>query len=327
MHCSEYISEYLAAHADNELTPHQRRDADQHAGECTTCRRRLANERALKELIRQHASLTKAPAELRLRIRAALHETVFPASSANTLSVGTRTSSHDRDGTGAQRSGSWRAAGERLRQPQVWVPVGIAGSLILVLALLTGRAIQPVAMIASRPIPAFDVAISKYREFQREFIPNVPPEAFTSRDGTLYAWVVDRNPIQRVAANDDSDDISRSYREMNMPDDLLDFSAAGYQIVGGRFDHLPDRHLITYTLYGGNAGQILSLCFSDPTMSAPIGAVDWLGMRSFYTYKGYSICLSFYPAGHFVSILVSRMPLPQLLRYVASADTTTISEK
>jgi hypothetical protein len=108
---------------------------------------------------------------------------------------------------------------------------------------------------------------------------------------------------------------------------LLDFSAAGYQIAGGRVDHLPNGRLVTYTLYQSDAGQILSLCFSDPSMSAPIGAVEWLGMRSFYTYKGYSICLSFYPAGHFVSILVSRMPLHELLSNVASADTTLISEK
>jgi hypothetical protein len=62
-------------------------------------------------------------------------------------------------------------------------------------------------------------------------------------------------------------------------------------------------------------------------MSAPIGAVDWLGTRSFYIYKGYTICLTFYPAGHFVSILVTRMPIRQLLRDVASTDTLIISQR
>jgi hypothetical protein len=37
--------------------------------------------------------------------------------------------------------------------------------------------------------------------------------------------------------------------------------------------------------------------------------------------------MSFYPTGHFVSILVSRMPVQQLLREVASIDTVAISQQ
>jgi hypothetical protein len=175
-------------------------------------------------------------------------------------------------------------------------------------------------------VAAFDLAINKYLQFSREFQPNVPPEAYSGGDGMLYAWVMDRNSVQGVADNGpESDDISRSYRNADMPDDLFDFSAAGYRIVGGRVDHLPDGRGVTYTMYQGDAGQIVSLCFSDSTMAAPVGAVDWVGMRSFYSYKGYSICLSFYPTGHFVSILVTRMPVEQLLREVANTDVVAIS--
>jgi hypothetical protein len=178
-------------------------------------------------------------------------------------------------------------------------------------------------------VPAFDVAIGKYLQFQQAFVSNVPPEAYHSQDGVVYAWVEERDPVHRVVDDDspDSADISRSYHEVNMPDDLFDFSAAGYRIAGARVDHLPNGGLVTYTMYQGEAGAILSLCFSDPTMAAPVGAAEWLGMRSFYTYKGYSICLSFYPTGHFVSILVTRMPMRQLLREVAGTDTMVVSQR
>jgi hypothetical protein len=36
---------------------------------------------------------------------------------------------------------------------------------------------------------------------------------------------------------------------------------------------------------------------------------------------GYSICLTFYPTGHFVSILISRQPLQQLVWAVTLAET------
>jgi hypothetical protein len=56
-------------------------------------------------------------------------------------------------------------------------------------------------------------------------------------------------------------------------------------------------------------------------MAAPVGAAYASGVHSFYDYMGYSICLTFYPTGHFVSILVSRQPLQQLVWTVTLADT------
>ena len=191
---------------------------------------------------------------------------------------------------------------------------------------MTGRLVRPPEAAANASVPAFDVAINRYRQFSRAFQPNVPPEAYDGSNGTLYAWVMDQNSVQRVADDGpESDDISRSYRNADMPDDLFDFSAAGYHIAGGRVDRLPDGRTVTYTMYQSEAGQIVSLCFSDSTMAAPVGAVGWVGMRSFYSYKGYSICLSFYPTGHFVSILVTRMPVQQLLSEVANTDVVAIS--
>lgn len=326
MHCLEYISEYLAAHADKELTLSELRNADEHVSRCAPCRARLEGEHVLKQMIRQNAQAARVPAGLRLKIRSALNDgSVAPD---ETLALGPRPPgyfSSDR----SRRVPSFRAASRQMRQPRVWIPLGLTGSLIILLALFAGHSIRPKVAAAKTAVPAFDVAIGKYLQFQQTFESNVPPEAYANQDGVVYAWVEERDPIHRVVEDDRPDfaDVSRSYHELNMPDDLLDLSAAGYHIAGGRIDHLPNGGLVTYTMYQGEAGAILSLCFRDPTMAAPIGAVEWLGMRSFYTYRGYSICLSFYPTGHFVSILVTRMPVRKLLREVAAADTMVISQR
>ena len=328
MHCLEYISEHLAAHADNELSSLQLRAAEAHLEACAQCQARLLRERTLKQIIRQQAGVTRAPAELRLRIRSALNDTALPPVNAATrFGAWRRSARRVLDGT-SRRKPARPVAIRPVRRKRIWIPFGVTGSLVLLLVLLTGRGLRQPATAQAAAIPAFDIAINKYLQFGREFEPNVPPEAFNSRDGMLYAWVIDRDSLQRVSDDGpESDDISRSYRDVDMPDDLFDFSAAGYHIAGGRVDRLPNGRRVTYTMYSGDAGQILGLCFSDASMAAPVGAVDWVGMRSFYTYKGYSICLSFYPTDHFVSILVTRMPLQQLLREVANTDSVTISQR
>jgi len=324
--CLEYISEFLTAHADNELSPSQKSAGEAHIAGCEQCRSRLIGERALKQAIRQQVRLNRAPAELRLWIRAALNETPFPATSTP-AGIGGSHRSAQRSHALSRREGVQPSATRRLHRTRIWISIGVTASLLLVLTMLTGRFVRPPEAAAHESVPAFDLAINKYQQFSREFQPNVPPEAYNNGgDGVLYAWVMDRNSVQRVADDGpESDDISRSYRDADMPDDLFDFSAVGYHIAGGRVDRLPDGRPVTYTLYQGDVGQIISLCFSDSTMSAPVGAVDWVGMRSFYSYKGYSICLSFYPTGHFVSILVTRMPVEQLLREVANTDVVAIS--
>jgi hypothetical protein len=62
-------------------------------------------------------------------------------------------------------------------------------------------------------------------------------------------------------------------------------------------------------------------------MAAPVGAIYWLGFHSFYQYHGYSICLTFYPTGHFVSMLVARTPVAHLIREVALADVASNTDQ
>ena len=120
------------------------------------------------------------------------------------------------------------------------------------------------------------MAIGKYLSLERNFTPNVPPEAYSNTDGAVYAWVQNREPVERVAtsATDTFDDVARAYREMSMPDDLLDLSPAGYRLAGGRAETLPDGRPITYTLYTSDNGAILSIAYPDAAMAAPVGAVS-----------------------------------------------------
>ena len=337
MDCREYIIEYLAAQADDELAPEDRRAANEHLEKCAACRARLAEERSLKALVSQNAGIVRTPADVRLRIRAALGDLADTnlerqPNHANRIGA-TRADAAARGGSAENReSAIGRDTGHRLGRLSrrgLWASVGgAAAALILIVAIIAGRATNGTNAPRNLPVPAFDMAIGKYLSFERNFTPNVPSEAYSNQDGAVYAWVQSRDPVKRVTteASDTFDDIARSYREVNMPDDLFDFTAAGYSLTGGRVEHLPDGRPITYTLYASDTGAILSICFRDSSMAAPIGAINWLGMRSFYEYKGYSICMSFYPTGHFVSILISPMPANQMIRDVAMTDASVVGK-
>jgi anti-sigma factor RsiW len=328
--CREYISEYLSAHADNELTARERSSADEHVAKCASCRARLVEERSLKALIRSEAGIVRTPSDVRMRIRAALGdiaETTHRGQPALAASA-RRGVAIAREGFAHRRTSAADTPVARLSRNRLLAAVGTAVVLVVALGIFAVRGVPRGAVGSIQTVPAFDMAIGKYLALERNFTPNVPPEAYSNTDGAVYAWVQNRDPVERVAtsASDTFDDVARAYREMSMPDDLLDLSPAGYRLTGGRAESLPDGRPITYTLYTSDNGAILSIAYPDAAMASPVGAVNWVGMRSFYEYKGYSICMSFYSTGHFVSILVSHMPVSQLLRDVAAADAIVASK-
>lgn len=306
MDCNEYVDKFLSAHADGELTSRERRFAENHLGGCPACRTLLAEERSLKVLVRQHTNVAKVPAEVRLRIRAAIGEMAGPNFVApRPISRGQESARHF-----------------LLPVPQmrVWAPIAAAAVVLLSLAVYCGRSGTPVAAARFHPVPAFDLAIAKYDSLSRDFVPNVPNDS----DGSDFAWVMDRESTQPDTGM--REDIGRFYSEADMPDDLFNFDPAGYQLSGGRLDRLSDGRPVTYTLYRRGGDAILDVGLKDPQMSAPVGAVYWLGMRSFYQYKGYSFCLTFFPPGHAVSITLTRAPLSELIRDVALADAIAIGD-
>jgi hypothetical protein len=310
--CQEYISEYLAAHADNELTGQERRAAEDHLASCPACRGQLAEERALKALMRQQAGIVKTPADVRRSIRAALAEV-----SERGFLVWNRRDSFGAIASSHQAAESVDKRLARLNRPWMWASV--AASILVLVVLITG--LDMLSRRASREIsvPAFDSAISKFARFERDFEPNVPLDAFSDHDGISYAWVVDRNSLTELS--DRIDDVARAYREADMPADIYHFEQSGYGLAGGRLERMPEGRPVTYTLYVGYQGSILSICYRDARMAAPVGAAYASGVHSFYDYQGYTICLTFYPTGHFVSILVSRQPLQQLVWTVTLAET------
>ena len=317
MDCREYIVGFLTADADDELDARERKIAREHLRRCAACRARLANERALKALIHEHSPRAKAPADVRLRIRAALGEiNSCPARHAAAAPVA-RVSPARAGGARNRLAHAFRAT----RRLYVAAPAIAAASIVLIV-LFAGGTRRPV-QTARRSVPQFDLAIREFARMADDFVPNVPVDAFNSKDGIYYAWVVgnsNRPPDERL-------DVSRSYSELNMPADLYNFDDSGYSVVGGRFDHLADGRAISYTLYRGPDGALMNICIRNPRMEIPVDAVYWLGMHSFYSYKHYSLCVTSDPAGRFVSILVTRQRLLNLVRDVMLADIEITAQR
>ncbi|MGH7987890.1 MAG: anti-sigma factor family protein [Candidatus Binataceae bacterium] len=313
MECRQYCSEFLTPHADGQLDPRERRAAEQHIAICAACRACWTDECALKAMVREHAGIIKAPAAVRASIRGVLADATagssFTRASARQLRGPL---SHIHRPLAVTRGPVRRA----LRNPRAWAPAVGAIAAVLIVALFAMPLARTNGSAKSRAIAEFDLAISKYRIFEYSFYPNVP-DAADEVNGPYYASVVPKDNV--IPVSEEFDDIAQSYRDSKMPGTLFNFESAGYQLAGGRLDHLADGRPVTYTLYQGG-GTILSICFRDASLSAPQDAEQWLGMHAFYQYKGYSICLTFYPTGHFVSILVAQTPLPEFVRDVAYAE-------
>jgi len=103
-----------------------------------------------------------------------------------------------------------------------------------------------------------------------------------------------------------------------MPPEFCDFAMAGYELVGCRIDRMPDGKPVTYTLYRNQTSSILGIGLKQ-WFSAPHGGY-WFETHALYSYRGYSICLTIYPNGHFASIIVARAPMVELLRDIATSD-------
>jgi hypothetical protein len=282
VNCEEYIANYLSAHADGELTPEERRAAERHLGSgpadgCAACRKRLAEERALKTLVRRQAAKLTAPAELQARINAAL----------------------DRldQGSAPQRAGV--AVLRELRRPRTWAPLAAAAMLFVVLlagGVLPGmrRASRQSLHEGTSAIPAseaLDEAVYSYETFETAFRPNVPSASLSA--------------------------ITMAYGSAAMPDQMWNFQFAGYGVVGGRIDRLPNGDSVTYTLYHGRNSDILFTCYRANDFAVPPGAVSKFHGHLLYRYKGYSVAVL--QRGGFTYVLTTSEPLGDLRRDISLA--------
>jgi hypothetical protein len=340
MNCNEYVDHFLSADADDQLSAQERYLVEQHLRGCDQCRGRLGEELALKGSIRRHMGTAKAPADVRLRIQAALGEVERSARHASMLARTGRSFAEDatrapvfstiRRRAAAPGNSSDEAASRtgparrwlaiQLKRAQYLAPVGFVVILLAASTVIfrvsfksTSGESTPDYQIA---IPVFDFAIGRFNELSEEFAPNVPAEAFNRDDGTYFAWVEESDPRHHVSA--ELPDISASYEKIQMPPEFCDFARAGYGLVGGRIDHMPDGEPVTYTLYRNHTNAILSIGLKQ-RISLPPGGY-WFDTHALYSYRGYSICLTMYPIGHVASIIVARTPMVELLRDVATSD-------
>jgi hypothetical protein len=310
--------------------------------DCAQCRAKLDEELALKAFIRRQIGTTKAPADVRLRIRAALGEAaerrmgragvwtstrtslgmdgagrppVFPALRRSAASVGKAGREASDFAPSARR---WLAI--QLKRAQYLAPIGFVVILLAVSTLwfrVNSRNVSgPPLPGYERSMPAFDFAIGRFDELSQEFSPNVPAEAFSPDNGAYFAWVENDDPLRHVSV--ELPDISTSYEKMRMPAEFCDFALAGYELVGGRIDRMLDGSPVTYTLYRNQTKSILSIGLKQ-RISAPQDGY-WFSFHAFYSYRGYGICLTIYPVGHFASIIIARMPMVELLRDIAVSD-------
>ncbi|HEY6419727.1 MAG TPA: zf-HC2 domain-containing protein [Candidatus Binataceae bacterium] len=174
----------------------------------------------------------------------------------------------------------------RLRSARIWAPIAVAAAAVLAIILVHNR--QP----AFASIPEFDMAVASFATFERHFEPNVGSAT----------------PA----------DVSDAYLIHNMPGYIWNFWPSGYRLVGGRIDRLPDGRPVAYTFYRGERGDILCTYVKAPLIE-PVGARA-VGSHAYYQYKGYSICLSYYPNSGYLCILVSPRPLNQFVQDIADSS-------
>lgn len=288
MNCEEYIANYLSAQADGELTPEEERAAAEHLGRgpgdgCAACRRRLADERLLKMLIRRQAATIKTPEELHARINAAL----------------------DR----LDRAGRPRRIGvavmRELERPRTWIP--LAAAAVLIVALFVGGGMPRMDRrmrthgtgVSSIPATeALDEAVYSYETFETAFRPNVPSYSLAA--------------------------IATAYGGAEMPDLMWNFQFAGYAVVGGRIDRLPDGNPVTYTLYHGRNGDILCTRYKASDFAVPPGAIGEHNGHLFYEYEGYSLCVTVSEQGRFICVLITSEPMNQLRHDVSLARAFSV---
>jgi hypothetical protein len=283
--CRRYIDDFLSAHADGELTGAQLREAEAHVASCRECLARLAEERALKSLVRAQAGAAQIPSDVRARLLAVLAEEAARGESAMAI--------EDATPRGLIRGGGRRA----LRRPAIWIPLSLAAGLALAFVAARGFGLYPrpdvTVVYRAGGVPEFDVAAAYLDKFNEQWAPNVPSNSYGA---VSYAYVC-----------------------AHMPGFIWNFNGSGLTLMGGRLDKLPDGRPVTFTYYKGEHRSLLCTRYKVSDFSAPPGAVQEMDGHLFYRYQGYSICYSYSPIGDFVCVLITRQPVEQLVETVEYA--------
>lgn len=281
------MENFLSAHADGELSPAEKRQAEEHLATCGNCNARFTEELALKELLRTHLRNVREPGELRATLREALDAETAAKGSAGPTRSGFR-----------PRREYWSAFRPRR---EYWSDSAALAAFAAMVFIVVGTVFM-LTRGANTPLrpgtetmrdPGFDLAVAAFDRFDRHFEPNVPSNS----------------PAE----------VSAAYAAAQMPESLWNFAGSGFTLAGGRIEKLPDGRIVTYTLYWGENGSILCTRFSVPNARLPEGAARMMDGHAFYRYRGYSVCLTRMRGGRVACILVSRLPVDGLIRQVETA--------
>ncbi len=270
MDCGAYIAEFLTAHADGELSGEQLRLAEEHIRGCTECAQRLAEERALKAIVRERRGVIRTPPQVRGSILAALDAA-------------------DRDAVAVRP----RMPG--MRRPMIrhlrWAaPLALAAVIAFVVVILNHRPAP------AGEFPPFDAAIANYQRFQSNFAPNVPSGS--------------------------PGEIADAYVNHKLPGYLWNFQPSGYKLVGGRLDQMSDGRMVTDTFYrADDGGTILCRFMTYQNLKLPPrDSGEPFGEHHMFTYRGYTICLSYLPTGKYICILVSGEPMKKFMQDISASE-------
>jgi hypothetical protein len=286
VNCDEYIAGYLSAHADGELTPEQERAVAQHLGNGPDAGCAACRARLAEE------RLLKAL----IRRQAATVKTP-PEMQARINAALDRI---DR-GPFPRRVGV--AVVRELRRPRTWAPLAAAAMLLVVLlaaGVLPGghRGVPSDGVSAIPASDALDRAVYSYETFETAFRPTVPSASLS--------------------------DIAMAYGSADMPDLMWNFQFAGYGVVGGRIDQLPDGNPVTYTLYRGRKNDILCTRYKASDFAVPPGAVGEIHGHLLYEYKGYSLCVTVSEQGHFICVLTTSESIDGLRHDISLARAFSV---
>ncbi len=252
MDCPTYIEKYLSAHVDGELSAAELREVEEHLAGCVNCRARLAEERAVKALLRERADLRRTPPMVRGSILAAL-DAVDAADAANAAGRGRdRAAAADRPGRSS------------IRRARVWLPAAIAAAAVFAFVMLHGVGGPPPA----QAIPPFDVAIEHYQQFAQRFEPNVKStlpadlsDAYIDHQLPGFLWNFEHSGyklmggrIDRLA--DGSSVAYTFYRGDNGAILCTYMKSHGMQPPGGEAQEIDGHHCYLYKGY--------SVCLSYP---------------------------------------------------------------
>ena len=240
---------------------------------------RLAEERLLKALIKRQAATVKTPEEIQARINAALDR----------LDRGSRRDGWEaaavRELESAAHLGTARRGGDALRRA-VWRVAACP-------AMHRGTSPTSNGVSAIPASEALDQAVYSYETFETAFRPTVPSYSLSA--------------------------IAMAYGSAEMPDLMWNFQFAGYGVVGGRIDRLPDGNPVTYTLYHGRNSDILCTRYKASDFAVPPGAVGEIHGHLLYEYKGYSLCVTVSEQGRFICVLTTSEPMDDLRHDISLA--------